>query len=820
MRKQSQQVTEILHTHRNQARYFAVFLMLSALVISFVCSALMMPAVSMQNNGGISVQTGNGYPSTSGTYEDSTWYTGGPLGVAGDFHMFAFEDLVLNQHLNGNFAAKNLYITDKAGAIGPNNDISERMLSVATNSISLIGSVSSQVQIKFTDFYVPETITITQPSYQTNLNQYVLSPLKQYEPILFAWNTTLAADTSKVITEESSQLFEMKRINNQCDVRYTTSDYIDFATYKTQYENLSAAYTKLTPNVTLTNNTISLPDSSVQSHNVAFLTAADFASTGDSFVIKDVDYSDGQFQNQIILNVDLAGETDFDFKKSIKFTRKGSSEEISNDAEDSLYKGTNILWNFYDSSKSDGIYRGIIHNSQTVNGQFLAPGADVRFLVTFNGNAIANKINISMETHRADFNRPIQKVNKISVTAKKVWVTGTTKATDAVKVQLYQSIIPRLSGAAIKTGGTLFADSSGITEFELTKAGGWTYEWADLPNHDNNGNSYYYYVVEESVPEGYEVEYANNGVGKANGTVTIINRDKSVPTTTTQTTTTTTVQTTTTTAPATTTTAAATTTQGIRIGIHKVWSDLATNSHDSDTVVVEIHRSTNPADVPDQMKITTTAVTTTTAATVTTTGKSPPSGNTVQLDNVVFGTEIDLSAFDYTNITEIALKLSATASDGKGQIVIPPNYTNFDFSKVESDGLVHVKLNAPSSPILKIEKFYSSSTFTLESVFLYFGTTSQQGMDSIKPVLAAKGSSSPPGCRIWRSGRTPVGRQRLKTCPQQMQTEIPTTIGRWKRTSAAMTQAICTRTVRATSTSPARTAASPCAIPQAKPPAL
>ncbi len=47
MRKQSQQVTEILHTHRNQARYFAVFLMLSALVISFVCSALMMPAASV-----------------------------------------------------------------------------------------------------------------------------------------------------------------------------------------------------------------------------------------------------------------------------------------------------------------------------------------------------------------------------------------------------------------------------------------------------------------------------------------------------------------------------------------------------------------------------------------------------------------------------------------------------------------------------------------------------------------------------------------------------------------------------------------------------
>ncbi len=784
MRKQSQQVTEILHTHRNQARYIAVFLMLSALVISFVCSALMMPAVSMENNGGVSVQTGNGYPSTSGTYEDSTWYTGGPLGVAGDFHMFAFEDLVLNQHLNGNFAAKNLYITGKAGAIGPNNDISERMLSVATNSISLIGSVSSQVQIKFTDFYVPETITITQPSYQTNPNQYVLSPLKQYEPILFAWGTTLAADTSNVITEESSQLFEMKRINNQCDVRYTTSDYIDFATYKTQYENLSAAYTKLTPNVTLTNNTITLPDSSVQSHNVAFLTAADFASTGDSFVIKDVDYSDGQFQNQIILNVDLAGETDFDFKKSIKFTYKGSSAEISNDAEDSLYKGTNILWNFYDSSKSDGIYRGIIHNSQTVNGQFLAPGADVRFLVTFNGNAIANKINISIETHRADFNRPIQKVNKISVTAKKVWVTGTTKATDAVKVQLYQSIIPRLSGAAIKTGGTLFADSSGITEFELTKAGGWTYEWADLPNHDNNGNSYYYYVVEESVPEGYEVEYANNGVGKANGTVTIINRDKSVPTTTTSTTTTqttttteatttTTVQTTTTTVPATTTTAAATTTQGIRIGVHKVWSDLATNSHDSDTVVVEIHRSTNPADVPNQAKITTTAVTTTTTATVTTTGKSPPSGadqsGSVQYD----GNQLIIPINEETDTRVESIVFSV--SDGPyapwSELTVEmlnssDNINNWSKragfkikSQSASDALTYADANHCTVTV-------SGSTFTITGIaesinrihfrnganlrisidytITYASGTSEQGMDSIKPVLAAaNGSSSP-----------------------------------------------------------------------------
>jgi len=297
----------------------------------------------------------------------------------------------------------------------------------------------------------------------------------------------------------------------------------------------------------------------------------------------------------------------------------------------------------------------------------------------------------------------------------------------------------------------------------LNSTNNWTYKW------ENVEKGYFYYVKELDVPDGYTVSYSGNGLSTigmivisntnnttvvttttTTGTATTTTTASGESTTTTETTTTeettttTTVQTTTTTAPATTTTAAATTTQGIRIGVHKVWSDLATNSHDSDTVVVEIHRSTNPADVPDQAKITTTAVTTTTTATVTTTGKSPPSGNTVQLDNVAFGKEVNLSAYDYTNITEIALKLSATASDGEGQIVIPPNYHQFPFSKVESDGLIHVKLDAPSSPILKIEKFHSSSTFTLESVILYFNTTSQQGMDSIKPVLAAaNGSSSP-----------------------------------------------------------------------------
>ena len=44
----------------------------------------------------------DGYPIYDGKFEDSKWYTGSALGVAGDFHLFAFNSIVTNNHLNGN----------------------------------------------------------------------------------------------------------------------------------------------------------------------------------------------------------------------------------------------------------------------------------------------------------------------------------------------------------------------------------------------------------------------------------------------------------------------------------------------------------------------------------------------------------------------------------------------------------------------------------------------------------------------------------------------------------------------------------------------
>ena len=553
MQNYSYKVKNILKRHKNHTRYIIVFFLLSAFVVSFVCSALMKPAVSMTNNDYLDenayesedlsnisfdmednptllANATDGYPITSGKYEESDWYTGGSLGIAGDFHMFAFDQLILNQHLNGNFATPNLYLATGAAAIGPNNDIKERMLSVVSNSIGLIGKYFDDyddgngggnkyqsAQIKFSDLYVPSSCTINQ-IHPGQTDFFDLSPMKQYEAVRDEGNKLVGY--GNVINESTSRGFSLKKINGQCYIQHAGSDYIDFSSYKTKYQQMSNSYSKLQSNVEFNNGNINLPDSSVQTQNILNITASDFNSINQHFSISGIDWSDGQYQNNqtLVINVDLAGQTDFAFNKDVKYSYKGSTNLILNGGEDSLYKGTNILWNFYDSSETDGVYKGKIHNTKTINGQFLAPGADVKLDVTFNGNAIANKIVINQESHRADYLGAVIKETEISVTAKKEWLDNGSESHSAVMVNLYQSTKPRLSGDDILSNSDLYEEN-----VELNEGNNWQHQWENLPNHDSDGNTYYYYIVETNKPSDYGTAYLNNGVGKSNGTITVKN---------------------------------------------------------------------------------------------------------------------------------------------------------------------------------------------------------------------------------------------------------------------------------------------------------
>lgn len=708
MRKQSQQVTEILHTHRNQARYFAVFLMLSALVISFVCSALMMPAVSM----------------TGGDPKYDKAYT--IENILSSYNLFAENDMTTHNHVVGAIAVGNNYTGEStSGDAAKAPSYAKNIVKSQGYSCGAYLDAADRETLAFYYQTVADGVTLG-TNYEQVPESYI--DFTQAFANIRAWSQGKAKETgADVWTATLSDVKETYSHASKCklDIDLATLTATNIIIPKDVYEKVGminfvssagATNAEITEALARNGYTITIP--------------------GVKEVMLKFDYSHSD--KRICIN-----------EQSIENSFKKLSGAI-HEGEANL-DGTNLIWNFPDATDVEVNY---------LSGHVVAPNATAKICChgdgsistggNFEGNVIAKNIFTGGEAHFYSY-YGLKSTKPMDVSVEKEWTgdpEGTSHEGDSIRVQLYKS-----QDAVEDLSQLTDAQKSG-EPITLNSTNNWAYKW------ENVEKGYFYYVKELDVPDGYTVSYSGNGlstigmivISNANnatvvttttttGTAATTTTASGESTTTTQTTTTTTVQTTTTTAPATTTTAAATTTQGIRIGIHKVWSDLATNSHDSDTVVVEIHRSTNPADVPDQMKITTTAVTTTTAATVTTTGKSPPSGNTVQLDNVVFGTEIDLSAFDYTNITEIALKISDLASGGDGQVHIHPNYKSYQFADAESDGLIHIKLTPPTSSKLIIYRY--NGTGTLESVFLYFDTTSQQGMDSIKPVLAANGSSSP-----------------------------------------------------------------------------
>lgn len=708
MRKQSQQVTKILHTHRNQARYFAVFLMLSALVISFVCSALMMPAVSM----------------TGGDPKYDKAYT--IENILSSYNLFAENDMTTHNHVVGAIAVGNNYTGEStSGDAAKAPSYAKNIVKSPGYSCGAYLDAADRETLAFYYQTVADGVTLG-TNYEQVPESYI--DFTQAFANIRAWSQGKAKETGPhVWVVQASDLTQTYNHTSgkKLDIDVSTVKATDIIIPKNIYDQIGlinfvssagATNAEITEALARNGYTITIPG--VKEVMLRF----------------DYSYSD----KRICIN----GQSIENSFKKLSGAIHGGEANLD---------GTNLIWNFPDATDVE-----VNH----LSGHVVAPNATAKICCcgdgsistggNFEGNVIAKNIFTGGEAHFYSY-YGLKSTKPMDVSVEKQWVgdpEGTSHAGDSIRVQLYKS-----QDAVEDLSQLTDAQKSG-EPITLNSTNNWAYKW------ENVEKGYFYYVKELDVPDGYTVSYSGNGlstigmivISNANnatvvttttttGTAATTTTASGESTTTTQTTTTTTVQTTTTTAPATTTTAAATTTQGIRIGIHKVWSDLATNSHDSDTVVVEIHRSTNPADVPDQAKITTTAVTTTAAATVTTTGKSPPSGNTVQLDNVVFGTEIDLSAFDYTNITEIALKISDLASGGDGQVHIHPNYKSYQFADAESDGLIHIKLTPPTSSKLIIYRY--NGTGTLESVFLYFDTTSQQGMDSIKPVLAAKGSSSP-----------------------------------------------------------------------------
>ena len=404
----------------------------------------------------------------------SYYYALNPLGIAGNFHIVAFDTATLGAHTNGNILAKNLYAGANFGTEG----------------------------------YGPE-----------------LSYIQNYMQI----SHTSAADTAGVLAVGSSPTVSLVdngkhfAINGtQIDSPYTIwqdSDsavlpFVDLVTVETQIKNIASSLasqlnSNITSSTTDPNNT-SLTLSSNASQGVFNLTANDLANYNNGINV----YSFTPLSNDtVILNIDCAGKTNVSVP-NIRMFMDGytSKEDYVHPDPIITFQYGKIILNFTNSAD---VNITLHHTYATV----IAPDANIIIMDNINGTIIGNNVNIKSESHRTDFTGSLP----VKVIVTKTWyaANGTTQLTGtsldglAVSVQLYCNDVPMIGTDYLVT---------------LNTGNSWSKTWSGL----NIGSGQKYSVREVSISRAgvviqtgepgfpYIVAYTNNA-GISNGQIGISN---------------------------------------------------------------------------------------------------------------------------------------------------------------------------------------------------------------------------------------------------------------------------------------------------------
>ncbi len=376
------------------------------------------------------------------------------LGIAGNFHLVAFDTATLGSHTNGNI------LTNKLNAnvnFGTNNLSSE--LSYVQN-YTIVKSVSAASDNHVLVLGTKNAVTLVD-----NNNSFAINGTKLDKPK----NIWQDADTSTLpfidlvqvknqISEIASTIAQMSSVNissnlnngGSCDASYLTLTNPD----KVGVYNISA-------------NDL---------NNYGYFGIKGFQTDHEGTVIINVDCSSASTTLSLPVCEMYVGTTKLGFN------------EVTN------FINGRVIWNF-------GNYSGVITTNR-MYGTVIAPNATINVNQNLNGTIIGNNVTINAESHRDDFVGKLS--NGETVTVNKIWlgndgtplnnseVTGMT-----VIFQLYQSSEDNETKTAV--GDPVTLDGSK----------GWTAVWNELPN------GYTYSVAEigvtkdgTDVTEKYKTSYS------------------------------------------------------------------------------------------------------------------------------------------------------------------------------------------------------------------------------------------------------------------------------------------------------------------------
>ncbi|MGN0434707.1 MAG: hypothetical protein ACI4EB_09215, partial [Bilifractor sp.] len=290
--------------------------------------------------------------------DDSETFTGSPdktgylsdraLGIAGNFHIVAFNTATLNAHTNGNILTNTL----AAGSNFGTNNFGVESTYVAGNYKQISGNSGSA------NNHILAVSNSSKMSLLDNGNAFAVNGTKLDKPTVIYRDS----DTKKFI-----DLSQVKK-----DISSISSSLS---------ANSDGGYTKRGSTYTIKN-----PD------GVAYInmTAAQVKDMGTDV------WFDG-FQTghsgSIIINVDMSKADSVTLPERAKIKIDGQ-EQGTNEVTD--FKAGKIIWNF-----TNAVGKTVV--AKNMSGTIIALGASVELTQNINGTIIAENVHNTAETHRSDF---------------------------------------------------------------------------------------------------------------------------------------------------------------------------------------------------------------------------------------------------------------------------------------------------------------------------------------------------------------------------------------------------------------------------------
>ncbi len=401
------------------------------------------------------------------------------LGVAGNFHITAFNNASLQADVYGNVLAKNLTQCDTFGLPSSYSDrYGNNVLSYIQN-YQAGGNNNDKNQNGLLVLGSGNTVTT-----EDNGNALAINGSKMNSP----YNVVQDEDTS------SAPFIDLDAVKSSAIEK---SNYL--SGFSDSERGASVAINGGQATITYTADS-----------GCAFVTlnASTLSGISDLFIDGlhiNGDEKDPSLTRSIVINVNM--DVDDLALTRVKVRTESGSSAGAGEADSTVGY---VLFNIMNSTGQMNI-----KTCDSVLASILAPNANIDLYGSSAGTYIGNNVTVHSESHARPFRGTLQPVTT-SAKVTKQWLNayGSTETGvdhDAVKVQLYQS----------KNGGdwTKYGD-----EVELSNANSWSYDWgSSLPKKDTDGATYEYKVEEVSKTADY-----NATVSKSDDGWTVTNRHVAV----------------------------------------------------------------------------------------------------------------------------------------------------------------------------------------------------------------------------------------------------------------------------------------------------